>query len=63
MLYQTLHLFSGFINDPLEQPKSAENSGIFKAGPITRKFEGACESVITRLERYSSRVFEHQTLA
>ena len=39
-LHQILHLFSGFILDPLLQLNSLENSSKFVNVPITRNFPG-----------------------
>ena len=42
VVYQTAHLWVGFIADVLGQLKSALKSGMLEKGPRTRKRDGEC---------------------
>lgn len=48
-VYQTTHLWVGFILEPSGQLKSFENSSMLLMGPNTRNCPGECTPVVMRI--------------
>lgn len=47
LVYQTWHLFSGFIGVPASHWKASAKAAFWAIGPSTRNFDGECGSIVT----------------
>lgn len=59
-VYQTLHLFVGFIGEPGGHLYASENSFEFDNGPSTRITPGECTDERNLLKASSGRIEPHQ---
>lgn len=62
-IYQTLHLFVGFIGDPSGQLYALAKSFELESGPMTRMIPGECTEDLIFVRASSGRIDPHHIWA